>query len=604
MPRFTVLILFLLVLISPAGPASGTTWLNLGFEDGVAGGSPMGWYAGGRGYQGTLSEDAPHGGELCLELKWIEAQENGFGVATSTFPAADAAGHSIRFSGWIRTEDVGQGYAGLWWRADGENRELLAFDNMTDRGVTGTTPWSQHTIELEIPAKTVNINFGCILPGRGKAWFDDLEVFIDDVPYEQIRPEPMVLNEEQLAWLVKTSHPFATDDPTHDNSDLAFVRDLVGDARIVALGEGTHGTAEFFRMKHRLLRYLAEEMGFTLFAIEASMPEAELLNDYVLHGHGDPARLIAGMYFWTWNTHEVLAMVEWMRQHNLNGGHVEFHGVDMQSPGNAMLNVLRGLQEHAPDLQDHADTTYRALRALMETARQAGSYQLDISNQLMSHVAAIGSGLTQRRGELEKTLGKDQTAWLLQNSRLVEQYCEMAGDHAVNKRDLFMAENTDWLLEQAGPEAKIVLWAHNAHVSRSGWGTGESQGQHLASRHGRDMVVFGFCFHQGTYTAMKQNAGLGAWGTSDSRPGSVEWAFQQTGRPRLMLDLRQARKGSPESGWLHEEMDHRSIGAMAMDEAFFPGVVSEKYDVLIYLQDSTPSVQTGVARPGQWDNWD
>ncbi len=584
--------------------ATAATWLNLDFEAGTNGAMPQEWYAGGRGYRGALSLESPHGGTMCLLLERDPAQEKGFGVATSTFPAADAAGHRIRFIGWIRTSQVSQGYAGLWWRADGPDRKILAFDNMSSRGVTGTTEWTQNTIELEIPAETVNINFGCILPGEGQAWFDDLQIFIDDVPYEQVRPEPVVLNDRQMAWLTSTSHPFATDDPTHDNSDLAFVRDLVGDAHIVALGEGTHGTAEFFRMKHRLLRYLAEEMGFTLFAIEASMPEAELLNGYVLNGEGDPAQLIAGMYFWTWNTREVLAMVEWMRQHNLDGGHVEFHGFDMQSPGNAMLNVLKALKEHAPDLLEQADATYRALRAAMEAAHKDGGYKLDISDELKSGVDAIGSALSLRQGELEKDLGPDETAWLLQNTRLVEQYCEMARTNGVNTRDLFMAENTDWLLDQAGPGAKIVLWAHNAHVSRSGWGSGQSQGQHLARRHGDDMVVFGFCFHQGTYTAMKRDQGLGAWSTSDSRPGSVEWAFLQTGEPRLVLDLREAREGSPESSWCFQEMDQRSIGAMALDEAFRPGVVREKYDVLIYFRDSTPSVQTGVVRPGQWDNWD
>jgi len=85
------------------------------------------------------------------------------------------------------------------------------------------------------------------------------------------------------------------------------------------LGEATHGTREFFQLKHRMLEFLASEMGFTIFSIEASMPEAYRLNDYVLNGNGDPAQLLKGMYFWTWDTQEVLAMIRWMREFNQSG---------------------------------------------------------------------------------------------------------------------------------------------------------------------------------------------------------------------------------------------------------------------------------------------
>ena len=75
------------------------------------------------------------------------------------------------------------------------------------------------------------------------------------------------------------------------------LKKIVGDARVVSLGEATHGSREFFQFKHRMLEFLATEKGFTIFSIEANMPEAYRLNDYVLNGKGDPAALIKGMYF-------------------------------------------------------------------------------------------------------------------------------------------------------------------------------------------------------------------------------------------------------------------------------------------------------------------
>jgi len=118
---------------------------------------------------------------------------------------------------------------------------------------------------------------------------------------------------------------------------------------VPAKGEATHGSREFFRLKHRMLEFLATEMGFTIFSIEANMPEAYRLNEYVLTGKGDPAALLKGLYFWTWDTEEVLEMIQWMRAFNASGnGRVEFTGFDMQTPGVALRNVMAFVAQRDP----------------------------------------------------------------------------------------------------------------------------------------------------------------------------------------------------------------------------------------------------------------
>jgi erythromycin esterase-like protein len=160
-----------------------------------------------------------------------------------------------------------------------------------------------------------------------------------------LRAELSVVTE----WMKSNAQPFETCAPSDRVDDLAPLRRIVGDARIVALGEGTHGTREFFQLKHRITQYLASEMGFTVFAIEANLPEAWRLNDYVLGGPGNPRQLIAGMYFWTWNTEEVLEMVDWMRRFNASKrGRIEFTGFDMQAPDTAAAIVRRFLAVHEP----------------------------------------------------------------------------------------------------------------------------------------------------------------------------------------------------------------------------------------------------------------
>ncbi len=89
-----------------------------------------------------------------------------------------AKGKKIRYRGWIKTAGVTRGFAGLWWRADGESG-VLAFDNMQAREIKGDTDWKRVRPRVGVPAQTININFGCILTGDGKAWFDDLKVEID-----------------------------------------------------------------------------------------------------------------------------------------------------------------------------------------------------------------------------------------------------------------------------------------------------------------------------------------------------------------------------------------------------------------------------------------
>jgi erythromycin esterase-like protein len=156
-------------------------------------------------------------------------------------------------------------------------------------------------------------------------------------------------------WVRASAIRLATPVAGHGFDDMQPLKKVVGDARIVALGEATHGTREFFQLKHRMLEFFATQMGFTIFSIEANMPEAYRLNDFVLNGQGDPAKLIKGMYFWTWDTEEVLDMVLWMRDFNKSGkGRVEFTGFDMQTP-NVANQIVRDFvakadPEYAPAL--------------------------------------------------------------------------------------------------------------------------------------------------------------------------------------------------------------------------------------------------------------
>ena len=177
-------------------------------------------------------------------------------------------------------------------------------------------------------------------------------------------------NQSAVEWIRSNAIPLQTVEAGHGLGDMAALKSVVGNARVVALGEATHGTREFFQLKHRIVEFLATQKGFTIFSIEANMPEAYRLNDFVLTGKGDPKELIKGMYFWTWNTQEVLDMVLWMRDFNQSGkGHIEFTGFDMQIPTVSMEIVRDFVQARDGHYFATLDPVYREV-AQMTKAQQ------------------------------------------------------------------------------------------------------------------------------------------------------------------------------------------------------------------------------------------
>jgi len=162
---------------------------NLDFEV-ARDGLPAYWYAGNGGirngnFKVTLDSLEKHSGKVSLKMEMLGVRdEKNFGVLTGTLPIELVAGKTVEFKGWIKTKEVKNGYAGLWFRVDGENRAILGFDNMYDRGLTGTNDWTQVSIKMDVSKDVKNINFGGIFPGEGTVWFDDLELFIDGVKYK------------------------------------------------------------------------------------------------------------------------------------------------------------------------------------------------------------------------------------------------------------------------------------------------------------------------------------------------------------------------------------------------------------------------------------
>jgi len=309
------------------------------------------------------------------------------------------------------------------------------------------------------------------------------------------------------AWLVKAAVPFDRVDPADNLDDLEPLRKLVGDARIVSLGEATHGTRECFQMKHRILRFLVERMGFSAFAIEATWPEANRLDRYVRTGEGDPAVLLSGLYFWTWNADEVLQMILWMRRHNESGGSVGFYGFDMQAPGMAIDNVARFVtavdRAASAEFAQHCEclAKYANDAAGRFPASRYGDQPVAYRDACLQDLRWVQDTLTSRQAPYESASSPSEWARAVQSARVAVQFEEMSSYR--RSRDLAMADNAKWLLDQLPAGGKIVLWAHNGHVATSSSATlGATMGWSLRQTFGQAMVVMGFSFAQGTFNAV------------------------------------------------------------------------------------------------------
>jgi erythromycin esterase len=572
-------ILTLLFLLPHA--AAQQAYLNLDFETATRG-QPWSWTYGGGTYQFGLDSLTANSGAQSFRVRYVSGQ---FGSSFAQYlPLETVRGRHLHVTGYMKTDSITQGNAGLWLRVDGGS-STISIDN-APRGVTnGTTDWTPYVIDRDVDPQATGVIVGGFQFGNGTAWFDTFTIDVDGAPFPQASApaigEPTA---DQLNWVRQAANPFWTPDAGNGLDDLWPVKGMVGDAPMVGLGEGTHGTSEFFRMKHRLLEYLATEMGFTIFSIEANMPEAYLVNDYVLNGNGDPRKLLQGMYFWTWNTQEVLDMILWMRQFNLSGkGRVQFTGFDMQTGTVAGANVRRFVTGADPSYLPTLDSAYNAANTVQVNWQKGVSQSAAAVQPAVDGVHAVWQYLTDHRSAYLPDYGAEYVDWMIQNARVMEQATQivMAGS---SYRDQSMASNIDWILQQ-NPGAKIVLWAHDYHVSR----TAGAMGSYLDANHGADYVVFGQIFHAGNYNAIN-NGRLGPNAAVPSFPGTVEYVLHSTGMPQFFLDMRQASPGDPGSSWLLGETQYRNIGALAVDGYQFTYQLNKDYDVLIFFDQTSPSV--------------
>ncbi len=564
--------------------------LNQDFEQVSADNTPTRWFLSEeKKYQYFLDSTIAFSGKRSLRITRLtqgSEVESRNGSAYIGLPIDDVRGKKITLHGYIRTADLTSGSAVLWVAVIGPSG-LLAIDTMGGRGAKGTTEWKQYMAELYVDSTATSVSIGVGQnSSKGSAWFDKLEILLDSKPYE---PKLFALNDDQVDWLKQAAHPFKTSKAESGFEDLTSIKEIVGSAEIVGLGEATHGTKEFSEMKHRLVEYLTTNSGFTIFSVEAGMPEAHKINDYIQGGHGNLRNLMKELFYGL-NTKEFEALLEWMRKYNTSGkGYIEFTGFDMQDLNAPASNVIEFLKQHDPDYAITVRKNYDSLRSYIEAI-----YTMPAGQGKIKLAASANDALLVFRhmqaANYQKSTSQKEIDWAIQNANVVVQAAYM-GLHDDNYsssyyRDSCMSENIRWIKDHAQSGAKLILWAHNGHVAKSdGW----RMGVHLDRIYGKKYRAIGFKFNEGTYTAWSGNALSSSNVAMPSDPGTLDWIFHSLGMPRFILDMQNTSASDPRSGWLHKKLETKDIGGAA-EQGYIFQKAAERWDAIIFF-DKTSSIE-------------
>jgi erythromycin esterase-like protein len=403
---------------------------------------------------------------------------------------------------------------------------------------------------------------------------------------------------------------------------------LVGDARYVALGEASHGTHEFYRIRAEITKRLIREKGFTSVAVEADWPDAYRVNRYV-QGRGpdrDAVEALAGFRRfpqWMWRNADVLDFIGWLRAHNDGlpaARQAGFFGLDLYSLHASMEAVLRYLEIVDPAAAQRAHQRYACFDHYGGDPQEYGyaagfglgpSCETQVIEQL-TELRRSAAEYARRDGRLEP----DDLFFAEQNARLVQNaeryYRAMFGSRVAswNLRDRHMAETLDALVAfQAGRgrQEKVVLWAHNSHLgdaraTEMGAGGELNVGQLVRQRYGRSASLIGFLTYQGTVTAASD------WDQPAERkmvrpalPESYEALLHSTGLRNFFLDL---TAPDPLMVELARPRLERAIGVVYRPDTersshYFHASLPQQFDAVLYY-DLTRAVEP-LERTGQWD---
>jgi len=403
----------------------------------------------------------------------------------------------------------------------------------------------------------------------------------------------------------------AAAEPLPDLDDPAFgaLFDRFAGARVVLLGEASHGTSEFYRARAAITRRLIEQHGFTIVAVEADWPDAAALDRYVRDRPAPPNAELPFRRFptWMWRNTDVEAFLAWLQVWNVarpRDARTGFYGLDLYNLSASIAAVLDYLDRVDPEAAAVARQRYGCLTPWAKEPQAYGRMALSrgyaacedgvvrtLREMLDSHLEYAGQGG-------ESFLDATANARLVKSAEAYYRAMYYGAAQSWNLRDTHMFETLEAILKAKGPDARAVVWAHNSHIgdaSKTEMGAVREElniGQLCRERFGKDAALVGFGTHSGTVAcASDWDAPMEVKPVNASRPDSYERLAHDSGIGRFLLDVR-AGAHEPLRRRLMAPRLERFIGVIYRPETerwshYSACVLPEQFDAYVWFDETT-----------------
>jgi protein-L-isoaspartate(D-aspartate) O-methyltransferase len=374
----------------------------------------------------------------------------------------------------------------------------------------------------------------------------------------------------------------------------------IGDAKVVLLGEASHGTSEFYATRQEITKALIEQKGFNLVCAEADWSDAEQINNYVSNQYKSQDWMpFARFPEWMWKNKEVLNFVEWLKKHNSKHNNtVGFYGLDLYGLENSINLVINYLQDIDPDLATLAKVRYSCIMPYMSNPTVYG--KLVKTERLQSCEKEVLKMLFDLLKNKNKLNHSQAYFYAYQNATVVvdaERYYKAmyyGSAESWNLRDFHMFYTLKSLLSYYGEDSKAIVWAHNSHIGNAlateMYARGEINIGHLCKEHlGSKAYNIGFGTHTGTVAAAKNwGEAMQVMPINDSLPNSYEQLCHRTNVPNFTLPLREEHSEKRLREFLSTPRLERAIGVVYRAETelmshYFKTVLPSQFDEYIWF---------------------
>ncbi|OCA90764.1 protein-L-isoaspartate O-methyltransferase [Bacillus sp. FJAT-27225] len=397
----------------------------------------------------------------------------------------------------------------------------------------------------------------------------------------------------------KWSHSFEHAD------DLDSLIEKMGEAKIVLLGEASHGTSEFYTLRTEITKKLIQEKGFSFIAVEGDWPSCQSINTYIKSHHDErsPEEVLKAFHrwpTWMWANKEIVSLIKWLKQYNNKsnkGPQAGFYGLDVYSLWESMDEIMNYLKKiNSPELSAalKAFSCFEPFNRNNETyAISAGYLSEGCSDEVVDLLSKIRKSKIVDPNDPEAELNLEVNALVTANAEQYYRLMVLSDSESWNTRDLHMVEALNAILKFYGPDAKAIIWEHNTHVGDAR-ATDMKQagmlnvGQIVREQYKKkEIFITGFGTHRGTVIAGS------SWGAEHeemdvpaAQAFSWEDALYQAGSFNKWILFTDENRNE-----FSQKIGHRAIGVVYDPEYeqfgnYVPSIISERYDAFIYVDES------------------